>query len=179
MTRWGLVLAGACACAPDRGLTPIDDCVVPMDEVIYDHACQHGRRGPFQAVTAQASAADAPTVSVGQRVLTIAMPPASGARLGYLRYRPTRDGAHAAFSGADGEGVAVRAADPDGAPVRAVTVVPPSQDCGALRWITGFELAVGVDYLLTIGPTDAAEVRIFIEHLGTFGAPGWEEQCAP
>lgn len=163
-------------CAPNRSFGPVNECVVEISDSIYAHACQHARRGPFHNVTAQVSASDATPVSVIQRVLTVAMPN-SPEQVGYLRYRPTRDGAHAVFSGERGNIVAVTATGPEGTPLREVSVVSPSQDCGGLPWITGFEFKLGSDYLLAIGPTEATEVRIFIEHLGTFGAPGWDSQC--
>jgi hypothetical protein len=173
--------AAAAGCVPDRNFAPlVEECREAIPQVLYEHACQHGRLGPYELAAAapEASLLAAP-VSARQRTLEISMPSldANDDELAYLQYRPSRDGQHAVFSGAGRLPVSISATrDGVALPKVAIEMVREVGSCGGMIEVTGFELVAGATYVFEIGPTEAREVTMFIEHLGSFGAQ-WSEQC--
>ncbi|MGN6104918.1 MAG: hypothetical protein ACTHU0_07435 [Kofleriaceae bacterium] len=174
----GLCLLAA-GCVPDRPIAAIaDDCREQMGEVVYEHACQHGALGPYESVEAVATAtASLPTVDGAQRVLDIRLPAGDPDGISYLRYVATRDGQHAVFSGAAFAAVRISVLD-RGAEVSDTPLepMPDPAGCGGMVEVTGFELTAGESYVFALGPTTAPGMRMFIEHLATFGE-GWSERC--
>jgi hypothetical protein len=175
------VCAGTAACQPSRSFAIVNEaCVEQMSEVVYHHACQHGRLGPYTPVDAVAiSAATVPTVDAAQRVLSVKLSPREldPDGISYVRYVATRTGQHAVFAGAGAWPVEV-AIDRAGIglPLTAIESVDDPARCGGMRSVVGVELTAGEPYLLAIGPTDEPEIRMFVEHLPTFGEE-WSDQC--
>jgi hypothetical protein len=171
----------AAGCVPDRNFAPlVEECREAIPRVLYEHACQHGRLGPYERAAAapEASLLAAP-VSARQRTLEISMPglDSNDDELAYLQYIPSRDGQHAVFSGAGRLPVSISATrDGMALPKVALELVREVGSCGGMVEVTGFELVAGATYVFEIGPTEAREVTMFIEHLGSFGAQ-WSEQC--
>jgi hypothetical protein len=174
-----IALAG---CAPDRTLVPTDACQASIAAVLYDHACQHGDLGPYEAVIAVGDrSVEPPIVGSAQRVLVVELPHRAGDddRRSYFAYRPSRDGQHAVFTGAGGHGVEIAILDRgERLHATAIAPVPAALPCGELRWVTGFELVASQVYLVEVGPTSAPVVDVFFEHVESFGGP-WQEVCEP
>lgn len=173
--------ASAAACVPDRPIAKVDeDCLEQMDDAMYHHACQHGRLGPYTMVDAVAVVSMVlPTVDAAQRVLTVKLPPhdLDPDGISYMRYVATRNGQHAVFAGAEGRPVHVDVRQGDRRlPLTPIEPVPSSAMCGGMLDVTGVELVAGEEYVLALGPTDAAELRMFIENLPTFGQE-WSDRC--
>jgi hypothetical protein len=179
---WIAVSVAAAGCAPERSLVPADACHAAIGAIVYDHACQHGALGPYEAVIAVGDQSiEPPVVGGGQRVLVVELPRPVGDddRRSYFRYRPTRDGQHAVFTGAAGRGVELAIFDGGEAlHATAIAPVPATLACGELSWVTGFELAASQVYTVEVGPTSASVVDVFFEHVESFGAP-WHEECEP
>lgn len=177
----GVVCACAGACVPDRSVVAVrEDCLEQMDEDIYHHACQHGQLGPYTPAEAVAvSTLALPTGDAAQRVLVVRLPPRDFDPDGrsYLRYAATRTGQHAVFAGEGGRPVAIALLhEGRQLPATPIEPVPDAVRCGGMRDVTGFELVAGDDYVVALGPTNAAELRVFIEHLPTFGHQ-WSDRC--
>lgn len=174
-------LVFAIGCVPDRPIAEVNEaCLEAMGPAMYRHACQHGRLGPYSSIDSVAVATRGlPTVDSAQRVLEVTLPPreldADGTS--YVRYVATRSGQHAVFAGAEGRPVPLALLH--GAqqlPVTPIEPVPSTMVCGGMHDVTGVVLELGEEYVIAIGPIDAAEVRLFVEHLPTFGEQ-WSERC--
>jgi hypothetical protein len=172
------------SCVPDRSLgILVEECLETLPAVVYKHACQHGRLGPFESTSAfpDKTSALAP-VNARQRTVEVAIPPRALDQDGisYLSYTPSRDGQHAIFSGADNAPVGVSLFDEsEQATVSGVAIesVTDPEKCGGMVEVTGFELVQGRRYLIELGPTNAQTLRIFVEHAATFGT-GWSNSCS-
>ena len=81
------------------------------------------------------------------------------------------------FSGSQRTAVGISAWNGD-EPVPRVALDPVRDvgGCGGMVEVTGFELRAGEPYVFQIGPTDAASMKMFIEHVGSFGTQ-WSSQC--
>lgn len=178
-----LVALVAPACVPDRELAKVDEeCRESMSEVVYRHACQHGQLGPYEAVDAVAAReGPIPIVDGAQRVLDVKLP-AEGASadadgVSYLTYVATRDGEHAMFAGAEYAAVAI-AVSRDGARLLGTPLepMPDRAACGGMVEVTGFTFEAGAHYLFELGPATAPALRLFIDHLATFGE-AWSDRC--
>ena len=162
----------------DRPIAAVNEaCREQMAEIVYHHACQHGRIGPYEPVVAVATrAASPPVINAAQRVLAIELPRPDPDERSYMRLVPSRDGHHAVFAGADYQGIAVALFDAD-RPVAPTPIEPPDPTrCGGMVEVVGFELAIGRDYLVELGPSTAPAVQMFVEHLGTFNED-WSDRC--
>lgn len=174
-----LVFSGA-GCVPDRSFAPlVEECREAIAPEIYAHACQHARLGPFEKATAVADAEllFAP-VTARQRTLEVALPHGGDDdQISYLLYTPSRDGQHAIFSGAERLPVTVAAWRGE-APVTRVPIEPVRDlgGCGGVVEVTGFELRAAETYVFELGPTSSASMKMFIEHVGSFGTQ-WSAQC--
>jgi|GEM_PF-3536506 len=168
------------SCTPDRSIDRPDGCQVMLDPELYEHACQHGVNGPFSPALAAARLDDAVApVNAAQRALEVTLPGLVDDDLtSYLRYRPTRDGRHAAFAGVSGQGVPIEFLRGH-TRVESTAVVPVDDAlaCGGMRDVTGVDLIEGEDYVIAIGPTRSDHIVLFIEHVDTFGGEDWDLQC--
>jgi hypothetical protein len=160
---------------PARTFAPDDECRAVVEEVVYKHACQHARLGPYEAVDAVANrSVSAPSVSVSQKVQLVTIPTEE---ISYVRYVPSRSGQHAIFAGSDGVPVPLRLFR-DGLEVPSVPIERPPRDvdCGAMATVTGVVLEAGTEYLIELGPTREPGIELFFEHVTTFGE-GWLDPC--
>ena len=160
---------------PDRPIAVFEpQCFVPVPAQMYNHACQHGELGPFQQVEALSNATLTKAVNGGGRILAVNLPGPTS----YMRYRATRQGQHAIFSGSAGAGVEVQMFFND-EPLPKNDIEPVAADlpCGELSWVTGFVLQQDMDYVVEIGPTRFQDVKLFIESVETFGAQDWSASC--
>lgn len=176
------VVAGWAGClVPDRPIAIVnEECLEEIDVTVVRHACQHGRLGPYTMVDAVAIDAIAPpTVDAAQRVLAVKLPPIELDPDGtsYLRYVATRAGQHAVFVGAASRTVSVAIGHAGRQlPLTRIEPVQNPSACGGMLDVTGVELAIGEEYVLVLGPTNAGDLRLFIEHLPTFGKE-WSDRC--
>lgn len=176
-----LLLLGLAGCVPDRTVAPlVEECREGLAAVVYEHACQHGRLGPFEKATAVTDEAFLLSpVSARQRTIEVALPHGGDDDLiSYLLYTPSRDGQHAVFSGSERAAVGITAWRGD-EPVPRIAIDPVRDvgGCGGMVEVTGFELRAGERYVFEIGPTTASSMKMFIEHVGSFGTQ-WSSQCA-
>lgn len=174
------LVVGAVGCVPDRPIAPlVEECHEGMAAVVYEHACQHGRLGPFEKATAVTDEAFLISpVSARQRTIEVALPHSSDDdQISYLLYTPSRDGQHAIFSGSDRLAVSISAWRGE-EPLQRVPIAPVRDvgSCGGMVEVTGFELTAGQPYVFQIGPTAAPSMKMFIEHVGSFGTQ-WSSQC--
>jgi hypothetical protein len=183
MRRMGFaasLMGGLAGCVPDRPIAPlVEECREGLAAVVYEHACQHGRLGPFEKATAVTDEAFLLSpVSARQRTIEVTLPHGSDDdRVSYLLYTPSRDGQHAVFTGSQSAAVGItawRGVEP--VPRIPIEAVRDSGGCGGMVEVTGFELKAGERYVFEIGPTNAPAMKMFIEHVGSFGTQ-WSSQC--
>lgn len=171
------------ACVPDREVAKVNEqCRESMSEVVYRHACQHGELGPYEAVDAGAvRGGPIPIVDGAQRVLDVTLPAdeasADGDGLSYVTYVATRDGEHALFAGANYAAVEL-VVSRDGARLIGTPLepVPDRGACGGMVEVTGYTFEAGAHYLFELGPSPAPALRLFVDHLATFG-DAWSDRC--
>jgi hypothetical protein len=171
----------AASCVPDRDVAIVnEDCREQMSAKVYRHACQHSALGPFEEAEAVA-VRDQPAPLMGDphRVLSIRIPPREVDPDGtsYVRYAASRGGPHAVLIGASYHAAAIamwRGANR----LRATPIEPVAnpETCGGMIEVAGYDLSAGAEYRLELGPTSAPEIRIFLEHLPTFGET-WSDRC--
>ncbi len=176
-----LLTYGLGGCVPDRSVAPlVEECREGLAAIVYDHACQHGRLGPFEKATAVPDEAFLLSpVSARQRTIEVALPGGSDDdQISYLMYTPSRDGQHAVFSGSERAAVGISAWRGE-EPVQRIAIDPVRDvgSCGGMVEVTGFELRAGEPYVFEIGPTNASSMKMFIEHVGSFGTQ-WSSECS-
>lgn len=166
--------------APDAAVAdadPPDACVPELGSKVVGHACSHGTHGPFESVVAADGAASAaPAVNVVHRTYEVVMPSASPPWSGAVGYAPSRDGRHAIFT-APLVGLRIFSGDAEVSAVHRQDVSDAA--CAALDQAVVAPLAKGQPVRIELSDSPEREVKLFIEHLGTFDGDAWASSCAP
>lgn len=158
-------------------------CTPELGEALLEHSCQHATIGPFVDVNAVGTRGLALSeVSLSHRTYRISLPSATGGEEfitdGWVRYRPSRDGKHVFFV-KPALPLRVLAADVDtGADLRRLHDQSIEQCPENLNHGTVYELERGVVYYLGL-LREAGDAVLFVEHIDTFGAKAWADDCHP
>lgn len=144
---------------------------------VDEHACEHFANGPFEAVTASASTANAPDVSAAHQAFQITLVEAGGGgsgggggsdsgTLGGFVSFPSADAADYVFF--LDEDVPFAIEDSSGAAADLIESCDPaacSASCAAIRGRHVVEFGVGT-YYLVLGPTSETQVTLVHEEVG-------------
>ncbi|MDI3290264.1 putative metal-binding motif-containing protein [Polyangium sp. 15x6] len=153
-----------------------DACVPRLGDPILEHACNHVMFGDLQEVVAgEVADAALPDVDEIHTAFRVVLQPEGDRHGGVVSYRPARDGEHALLMSPK---VAVSVTRGEAALPLTVTQIEPEAACEALEAAVVVDLAEDEIYVLRFGPSEAAEVVLFIEHLGTFADDAWAERCS-
>jgi hypothetical protein len=148
-------------CSPQLGKPPVA------------HACSHMTFGSVTAIVGVAAAVpDLPSVSLIHTVYELRA--LHGEDAFSVGFRPVRGGAHAILTDASSDTV-----------VRALlggTSLEPkfrgaTMGCAAITLGHVFSFTQDADIVLRFENTAAKPIRVFIEHLGTFGEEAWVTSC--
>ncbi|MDI1434963.1 putative metal-binding motif-containing protein [Polyangium sorediatum] len=150
-------------------------CLPHLGEPLVAHACSHVEHGePKNVVAAKDNATAPPSVDEVHEAFRVALPSQGGERSGVVGYLATRDGEHAIFVHPAVPVRVERASSGETLPI--VETAPPTS-CAGLSEAPVVDLQKDEQHRVYFGPTDAAEVELFIEHLGTFAEEAWAVRC--
>ncbi|MDC0746159.1 putative metal-binding motif-containing protein [Polyangium mundeleinium] len=150
-------------------------CVPRLGELPVAHACSHVEHGePTDVVAAKDDAAALPSVDDVHDAFRVALPSQGGESSGVVGYLATRDGEHAIFVHPAVPLRVERAASGETLPI-VETTTPTS--CAFFSEAPVVDLRKDEQHRVYFGPTDAAKVELFIEHLGSFADEAWAVRC--
>ncbi len=154
--------------------SPPEACVPELERRVVGHACSHGTHGPFENVVASDGTASLPSVSLTHRTYEILMPSDAPPWAGAVTYTPTRDGQHVIFTSPRVE-LRLFSESEEVAVIHREEIIDAA--CAALDDALVVPLSLGEPIRIEISDTPEREVKVFIEHLGTFADHAWASDC--
>jgi MYXO-CTERM domain-containing protein len=153
----------------------VDACDRVLGEKVIEHACSHGTHGPFDTVVGAEASGTPPSVNIVHHTYEIVMPAEAPPYRGAVTYTPERQGPHVLFTQPR---VDLR--------VLSGTVALPleyreavAKTCAAFDEAMVVPLSKEEVIRVEIDRSPTREVKLFIEHLGTFGDEAWGTNCSP
>jgi MYXO-CTERM domain-containing protein len=172
-----VLLLGGCGARVEimGGAREEEACLPRLGEPVIAHACSHALFGELPEVIAgEVGSAATPDVDDIHEAFRVVLRPEGNRHGGVVSYRASRDGDHALFMR---HSVAVGVTQTGISNPLPTAKTEPFTTCAALEEAVVVDLTEEQVYTLRLGPSEAEEVILFIEHLDTFAGNAWAAHC--